>query len=129
MSAELGRYPIEVKATQLSILYWLRLEKGSKNMLLNCAYAECKINNHAWLYNIHDSLCSNGLKYVWDQGSVLSKGYVKAVVKQRLEDQYIQKFSNYINESNCENNTQTNISQICNMNERYQCRKYLDLIR
>ena len=39
---EMGRYPIAHRAILMSILYWLRVEQGTSNVLLNKAYEETR---------------------------------------------------------------------------------------
>ncbi len=50
---ELERYPILIKSIVLGILYWWRLEMGTKNPLLNRVYNTMKEEYHEWLQNIH----------------------------------------------------------------------------
>ena len=42
---ELGRYPIQHRIILLTTMYWLRLEHGTKNPLLNLAYQTMKNEN------------------------------------------------------------------------------------
>ncbi len=49
---ELGRFPISVRSAVLGIQYWLRLEYGTKNIMLNHAFQTMKSEKHAWLQNI-----------------------------------------------------------------------------
>ena len=71
---ELGRFPVELKAIRQSILYWLRLEQGTENPLLNLAFRDSKFLNMNWLTNIQQLLSSNGLGNVWENISKLHKG-------------------------------------------------------
>ncbi len=57
---ELGRFPIERKAIRQSILYWLRLEQGTENPLLNLAFHDCKFFKMNWLIvclRVNQELC------------------------------------------------------------------------
>ena len=59
--AELGKYPVSIKSHVLALLYWLRLEHGTENNLLNYAFKVMKEENHVWLQNIFNYLASIGL--------------------------------------------------------------------
>ncbi len=39
---ELGRFPLQNKATSLALSYWIRLEQGTHSLILNRAFNECK---------------------------------------------------------------------------------------
>ncbi len=93
---ELGRYPIAFKALTQTVLYWLRLEQGTDNFLLQRAYQECKTNEYDWFKQIRNFLQINGLGPVWLNVASLAKNYVKNKIKQRLQDQYIQSYRDYI---------------------------------
>ena len=62
---ELGRFPIESKVILLNIFYWLRLEHGSMNPVLNEAFSTMKSENHQWLKDIQYLLCKIGSKNIW----------------------------------------------------------------
>ncbi len=49
---ELGKFPISVRSAVLGIHYWLRLEHGTENIMLNHAFQTMKSEKHAWLQNI-----------------------------------------------------------------------------
>ncbi len=49
---ELGRFPISVRSAVLGIQYWLHLEHGTENIILNHAFQTMKSEKHAWLQNI-----------------------------------------------------------------------------
>ena len=110
---ELGRFPVELKAIRQSILYWLRLEQGTENPLLNLAFHDCKFLKMNWLTNIQQLLSSNGLGNVWDNVSKLHKGYVKSKVKQRFQDIHIQHYNSYIGDDNIDNYEKCFISKLC----------------
>ena len=124
---ELGRYPIEQKAARLSILYWLRLEQGTTNELLNHAFIECKNEQHEWIKKVFDFLNTNGLRYIWDQINNLNKDYVNSKIKQRLNDQYKQHYDGYI--KNNRTTGKTYIVDVCKVKEKYERENYITNIK
>ncbi len=46
---ELGRFPIQIKATVSAILYWLRLAHGMENIMLNAAFQTMRSDKNIWL--------------------------------------------------------------------------------
>ena len=62
---QLGRFPIKIRSTVLAILYWLRMEHGTKNLLLNKAFDTMKQENHPWIQNLQYTLWQIGLGDIW----------------------------------------------------------------
>ena len=60
--SELGRGPIQVKATVLSLMYRLRLEHGTDSTMLNNAFVSMKEKKSKWLNKVEDLLWKIGLK-------------------------------------------------------------------
>ena len=123
---ELGRYPIEFKAIRQCLLYWLRLEQSTDNVLLNKAFNDCKNLNHDWINNIYNFLCSNGLRHIWENIKQLDKNYVKHKIIQRLNDQYLQKYNDYVKQSNTDKSF---VIEKCVENEMYNMRNYISIVR
>ena len=96
---ELGRYPIQIRRTVLAVLYWLRLEKGTENTLLNKAFNTMKQENHPWLQNIQYSLWQVGLGNIWFNPKTCKKNSLKLLLTTRLKDIYIQTFDTYCRDS------------------------------
>ena len=65
--AELGRYPLCNQMWNLSIPYWLRLENGTNNIILNNAYNCVKQEKHDSFQSIQCLLSLNGLDNIWLQ--------------------------------------------------------------
>ena len=119
---ELGRVP-HVHTIQLNhVLYWLHLEQGTQNKLLNNAYNECKHNRHSFMESIKYVLSVNGMADVMQNSSQISKGFVKDMLKRRLKDQHIQ-----IYQAKLERNIDT--LYLCELEETYSSSRYLDIIR
>ena len=85
----LGRYPIQIRRTVLAVLYWLRLEKGTENTLLNKAFNTIKQENHPWLQNIQYSLWQVGLGNIWFNPKTCKKNSLKLLLTTRLKKIYI----------------------------------------
>ncbi len=54
---ELGKFPLSHKASVLALAYWLRMEQGTENVLLNKTFNSMKRENHPWLQNVYCFLC------------------------------------------------------------------------
>ncbi len=121
---ELGRYPIQLKATRQTILFWQRLEQGTDNTLLQKAFSECKEYNYDWLNNIRHFLLNNGLGHIWNNVNSLKNSYVKSKIDQRLRDQYIQYYTSYRRE----NIDKSDIVNLC-VDDIYQRKNYLNVVK
>ena len=82
---ELGRYPIQHRIILLTTMYWLRLEHGTKNALLNLAYQTMKNENHHWCKNIEYYFWKIGYRNMWLNPEKWSKNTLKLSVKRRLQ--------------------------------------------
>ncbi len=114
-------------------LFWprgfafLHFEQGTDNFLLQCAYEECKANEYEWLKRIRNCLQVNGLGSNWSNKSILKKSYVKHVIIQRLQDQHVQKYREYINLNKIF--SKTKVLSICNREwSKYEMRPYLRVV-
>jgi exonuclease III len=95
---ELGRVPLTHKILVSHVLYWLNLEHGTSNWLLNCAYQECKTGSHDFIESIKQILYSCGMGYMVNDNNV-SKNMLKTVLYQRLKDQYVQEYCSKVHDS------------------------------
>ena len=92
-------------------MYWLRLEQGTKNPLLNIAYLTMKKENHQWRRDIKYFLWKIGYGNIWLSPEKLSKDRLKLSLKRRLQDLHIQSFQNFLKED--ENLRKCTIVNIC----------------
>ncbi len=113
---ELGRFPLQNKATCLALSYWIRLEKGTDSLILNRAFNECTKGNLKWYNDIYYVLQSNGLQNVRENKLTYSPQYVKKLVLQRLNDQFCQKYNNYVTNNKT---NKTEIINACNKDKTY----------
>ena len=97
---ELGRFPVSNVAKGLMIKYWLRLNAGTGNMLLNEAYSECKNNYYDWLQGIQFLLTTNGFGNVWNDPTSVNKENFHHYFRQRLNEIHIQNCESKISNSN-----------------------------
>ena len=123
---DLGRFPIKIRSMVLAILYWLRLEHGTKNFLLNKAFDAMKQENHPWIQNIQYALWQIGLRNVWQKLKSFEKKQLKSILTTRLKDIYLQTFSNY-----CGMTANQNKCKIINTCQQlaYEPKAYLTRIR
>ena len=120
---ELGRYPLYYKAITLTMKYWHRLEKGTKNLFVNEAYECAKSENHSWYRHVKSFQIVNGLRIfsVTPNLAHSSKHFGK-IVKQNLEDQYIQTWNNKIR-------TSRRLGVLSLVKDDFCCSNYLNIIK
>ena len=85
----------------------MRLENGTDNLLVNNALVCVKNENHEWLQNIKYMLDLNGFGNRWNNPRVAHNIYIDHFVvafRKRLEDQYIQFWTNKCKTSKLYNN-------------------------
>ena len=93
---ELGRYPLHIEIKKRMIGYWGCLLNGKETKLSKVMY-NCLLNlsqsgtyTAPWIFSIRQTLDQCGLSYIWlDQRCENIKG-LKALVEQRLNDQFLQ---------------------------------------
>ncbi len=93
---ELGRFPIQIKATVSAILYWLRLTHGTENILLNAAFSDYEkwqkyMVTKCTIY-ILDKWHRECLAQPWKKGKKSIKTYPNA------QDMFIQQYRAYLND-------------------------------
>ena len=96
---ELGRFPLIYNAWGNCIKYWLRLNSGTKNTILNEAYNTVRSENHEWIQSIQYLLSSNGFRNVWLRPNEVDQKTFHEVFKLRLFDQHKQNYFSKINSS------------------------------
>ena len=96
---ELGVKPIDNKMHGLAIKYWLRLENGPCNYLLNEAYKENKNGKFEWSQNIMALLYKNGYGYVWKNPSHVDTCSFHKEFRERLDMQFVQNLTDKIETS------------------------------
>ncbi len=124
--AELGKFPLSHKAISLSIAYWLRMEHGTENTLLNKAYNTMKKEQLPWLENIKCFLSKIGLNNIWQNPDKRSIYCVKKCVKERLNDMHLQKYHEYL--CNIENQKKCEVINLCN-SDQYALNEYLVTVK
>ena len=66
VSTELGRFPITHQAWRQSMKYWVRLESGTGNKLLNGAFYQTKRDSHEWIQSVeHMRVPMDFVMYGW----------------------------------------------------------------
>jgi len=96
---ELGRYPVDIFIKCRIITYWHNLVNSSNQKLSHSMYnvlLELYRNDtfkSNWLSYIHKILNDCGMSDIWiTQGAFLSNNQLKSMIKERLKDQYKQKW-------------------------------------
>ena len=119
---ELGRYPLSNTAKASCIKYWLRMNAGTENILLNEAYTECLQNRHEYIQGIQYLLQENGFGSVWVDPYSVHKDTFHKYFKQRLNDQHVQNWNSTITNSNRFKNLQA-------LHNEYKLEKYVKEIK
>ena len=117
---ELGRFPVLHIAWSQTIKYWLRLQAGTQNQVLNAAFAQATYENHQWVQSIEALLKRNGFTNIWLNPGIADSEFHK-YFKCRLDDQFKQDWSAKINSSRFE------VLKCFKTN--FVRSKYLDIIR
>ena len=100
VEGELGRFPVNNTVKGLMIKYWLRLNAGASNSLLNEAYKECYEKEHEWLQNIQYLLYENGFGNVWNSPNSVNADLFHKYFRQRLNDIHVQNWNSKLSLSN-----------------------------
>lgn len=119
---ELGRYPIVYNAWSHSIKYWLRLNAGTKNTVLNEAYQVVLAEKHDWIQSIQYLLCKNGFRNVWLSPNEVNMEHFHKIFKRRLYDQYEQTFFSKLTNSD-------RLTVLSSMKTEFKRSGYIDKIR
>ncbi len=115
---ELGRFPLSVKVISLSIKYWHNIVTDkTPNIILKAALSSERVFSSMWLHGVEYTLTLNGLGYIWNNMHASSNKYVYKLVKERLQDQYLQTWSS--------NNPYADVG----IQHGYTCNKYLHLLK
>ena len=120
--AELGRYPVSNTAKASCIKYWLRINAGTKNRLLNEAYSVCVENRHDYFQGIQYLLQENGFGSVWCDPYTVHKDTFHKYFKQRLNDQHVQNWNSIITNS-------TRFKTLQAVHSEYKVENYIKVIR
>ncbi len=98
---ELGRYPVMHYIITQIIKYYVRLNKGTNNVILNGAFETVIKDRQPWYQSVQYILKSIGMGNIFDnQLDHMSTKYVGAYVQQRLKDQYAQHVHSVLQTSN-----------------------------
>lgn len=99
---ELGRFPLETIVKQKMILFWNSLLTDS-NKLSHIMYKlmlkvhETRPVKFKWVSYTKSILDDCGLSFIWNDQIPISRLLLKSIVRQKLNDQFIQNWSSQIN--------------------------------
>ena len=102
---EVGRVPMSIIRKLNIIKYWIKILNQNHTSLVKQVYIMLKedannqlhYNGNNWAYQIKNMLQQHGLGYVWEEQSVTEIPFL--AVKQRIIDNYLQKWYAEINNS------------------------------
>ena len=121
---ETGRCPLYITIFTRMISFWINLLTCTENKIVCVLYKFLRLQHskngisNPWVNCIHKILSSCGFPNIWHGQDSLDKNMVLAIVKQRLSDQFIQKWSSDIENSSKGQNYRIYKSQ-------FGCEKYL----
>ena len=102
---ETGVMPLKVEIQSKIVSYWSNLLEFNtgrlSSMIYNILYilfeqGKCKSK---WLENVKNIVSSNGYANVWESQSCLNKNWFRASFKQKLKDQFLQRWESLLNSS------------------------------
>ena len=105
---ELGCFPIKIEIQGRILAFWYKLMIEMQNGVskLSCTMLKLQLRllesgEHIfpWLNHVKTLLDNLGLTYLWNRQSVSLNAF-KKLIKQRLKDQYIQMWSDDVNNNN-----------------------------
>ena len=121
---ELGLHTLDAKAHSLAIKYWLRLETGTTNFLLNQAYNEAKFLNTQWLQGIQYLLTNNGFGDVLAQPHSVHPKLFHKTFRERLDNQSSQELGNKISTS-----SRFDVLNSLVTGQKFETRGYITLVQ
>jgi hypothetical protein len=102
---ELGRYPIYIDIKIRTVCYSARLIVGKQTKYSNILYKLCRqLNeNHNmqfnWILFVKQIFNECGFSNIWETKLFDNVEYLKCVIKQRLEDQFLQNWNSLVQNS------------------------------
>ena len=118
---ELSRYPLSYNTWVAIIKYWMRLNNGTENMILNAAFQLAYNENHRWVQAVYHVLNHNGFKEVWLNPPPPESNF-HVIIKQRLRDQYMQHWKAKISSSSW-------VSLLNTLKGTFERSRYIDTIK
>ncbi|MEW8547414.1 MAG: reverse transcriptase family protein, partial [Candidatus Thiodiazotropha sp.] len=102
---ELGAYPLYIDIQCRMVSFWAKLGSSGNNDIATCLYQliyslnEQKRIQSKWLAHIKNIITSNGYGHVWNSHDEVNKKWFVQAFKQKLKDQYLQKWSSLVDQS------------------------------
>ena len=102
---ELGRYPIDIDIKIRTVCYWARLIVGKQTKYSNILYRLCRQLNEnynmqfSWILFVKQIFNECGFSNIWETELFNNVDYLKCVIKQRLEDQFLQNWNSLLQNS------------------------------
>jgi hypothetical protein len=105
MYDELGRYPIYIDIKIRTVFYWARLIVDKQTKYSYILYRKCRqLNeNHnmqfSWILFVKQIFNECGFSNIWETEHFNNIEYLKCLIKQRLEDQFLQNWNSLVQNS------------------------------
>lgn len=96
---ETGRFPLSVNIYTRMVSYWAKLFTGPENKIVHILYKYLlnQYNNdfskNPWIDCIHSIFNKCGFSNIWNEQCTVNVNWITNAVKQRLKDQFVQKWS------------------------------------
>ena len=78
----MGRYPLGFKIWSSCIKYFVRLSKGTNNIILDSAFAEAKCSDNGWYRGIKKLLLTNGFGDIFQSPTKANANFPKTFEKR-----------------------------------------------
>lgn len=95
---ELGRYPLSIQTNVRMLHFWCKLATGNENCLSTRCYNivkllhDKKVIKVPWLEHVRQMLEKCGFGGIWQETNSVNLKWLSPAFKQRLKDQFIQKW-------------------------------------
>lgn len=102
---ETGRFPLCINVYTRMISYWSKLFTNSESKIVSVLYKFLVLQyqrgnmSNSWIVGVKNILDMCGFSNIWYEQNIVNVKWISTIVKQRLQDQYIQKWSSDINDS------------------------------
>lgn len=102
---ETGRFPLCINVYTRMISYWSKLFTNSESKIVSVLYKFLVLQyqrgnmSNSWIVGVKNILDMCGFSNIWYEQDIVNVKWISTIVKQRLQGQYIQKWSSDIIDS------------------------------
>ena len=120
-----GRFPLHIQTQKRVLKYWLKLLHLPDHRYVKKAYNMLfffqSVGQENWASRVKRMLYINGFGYVWENQHVVNENEFLRSFTQRLQDQFLQKWSDCINNS-------SKLVLYKQFKPNFGCEYYLDVV-